>query len=228
MPDIFIEEEKRPIVKEEVSKEPIAHPVDFTPQSMFPLASFCKHPSGVSFVNQGESEEIHLFLRKHFVTNIPWIILSAFLFLLPLTFPLLSPTIPFASSVKPNLLFILTAFYYTVVFGALTFTSFINWYFNVYIVTNQRVLDVDFVNILYREVSATRINLIQDVTVKTGGVFRAIFDYGDVFIQTAGTEENFDFHAVPRPQDVAHEIQNLMAAVRKKEGAGEFEEQLER
>lgn len=196
------------------------------PKPMFPLAEFALDPAGVHFATQGEKEKIHLFLRRHFITNIPWILFIAFLSVLP---PVISPfmdiVLPttFLSSVNWAVVGLL--FYYIIVFG-FALVNFINWYFNVYIVTNQRVVDVDFYNIIYREVSSTRLNLIQDVTVKTGGVLKAIFDYGHVFIQTAGTEVNFDFHDVPYPQRVAREIENLMQSSRQKEGLSNLEESL--
>lgn len=236
MPDIFIEK-KLPVPKSTPpagggahagrstrhAPPPIPHP---TP--MFPLASFAMDPTGVAFSTQGENEEIHLFLRRHFITNIPWIFFSLILLLAPAAFPLLTAELPFISLLSPPLLLVLGIFYYLFLFGAVMLASFINWYFNVYIVTSQRVVDVDFIHLLYREVSATRLNLIQDVTVKTGGVIRAIFDYGDVFIQTAGTEANFDFHAVPHAQEVAREIEKLMEQARKTEGVSELEEALKR
>jgi len=248
MPDIFIaddtEDESRELPKgapsiEKLEKDPLAPPLEgekpgFLPEihhakhNMFPLSAFAVDPGGVSFATQGENEEVHLFLRRHFVTNIPWIIFSIILFVLPLfAFPFLR-SLPFIADTSPALAFILLAFYYIIIFGTVVLASFINWYFNVYIVTNERVIDVDFVNILYREVSATRLNLIQDVTSKTGGVVRAIFNYGDVFIQTAGSEVNFDFHAVPHPQEVSHEIEKLMEKARTKEGVSDIEEQIEK
>ena len=236
MPDIFVAEDNH-------KKEPVAHTttkermfatkhtaIPHKPKrSMFPLTAFAVDPEGVHFATQGEKEKIHLFLRRHFITNIPWIILSAFLLIAPVfLLPFVTGSIPFVSLLSGSTLFVLALFYYIVVFGIFILTNFINWYFNVYIVTRERVVDVDFVNILYREVSATRLNLIQDVTTRTGGVIRAIFNYGDVFIQTAGTEVNFDFHAVPRPQDVAREIEKLMEEARKIEGKSELEEAIER
>lgn len=223
MPDIFIaKENQKP--EEEMLSEAI-----HSRHSMFPLSSFARDPGGVYFATQGENEEIHLFLRKHFITNIPWIVLSILLLLFPpIIFFLFGNPIPAALPLSANTIVILTFFYYIVVFGMFMLASFINWYFNVYIVTNERIIDVDFVNILYREVSSTRLNLIQDVTMKTGGVVRAFFDYGDVFIQTAGTEVNFDFHAVPHPQEVAREIEKLMQKARKKEGISELEEAVRR
>lgn len=217
MPDIFVEP-KIPETKHEARKH----------HFLFPLAGFALHPEGVHFATQGHDEKIHLFLRKHLVTNVPWILLSLFLLLVPIVIaPFIQLILPFSTLLAPRLPFILTIFYYLVVFGFIILANFINWYFNVYIVTNERVIDVDFINIIYREVSSTRLNLIQDVTVKTGGVARAIFDYGDVFIQTAGTELNFDFHAVPHPQQVAREIEILMQQARKREGISDLEEKLE-
>ena|SRR5581483_1391030 len=236
MPDIFTSKkpeiviaDPQPLGEEEVVKKTESSsilPPHEDPKPMFSLASFALHPDGVYFANQGESETIHLFLRKHFITNVPWIVFSILLFILPpIALPYLISVFP--ANISPNLGLILLAFYYIAVFGVVVLASFINWYFNVYIVTDERVVDVDFVNILYREISATRLNLIQDVTVKTGGVIRAVFDYGDVFIQTAGNEENFDFVAVPHPQEVAREIEQLMEQARKEEGVSELEEQLE-
>lgn len=246
MPDIFISEKEEedgsprlpkgaPPIEKLEKKPPAGGPeklavlpeIRHAKHGMFPLSAFAIDPDGVSFATQGENEEIHLFLRRHFITNIPWIFFASVLFLLPpLAFPLLG-TVPFLSLLSGSAVFVLVAFYYIIVFGSVVLTSFMNWYFNVYIVTNERVVDVDFINILYREVSSTRLNLIQDVTTKTGGVIRAIFNYGDVFIQTAGTEANFDFHAVPHPQDVAREIEKLMEKARGKEGKPQLEEAME-
>lgn len=194
---------------------------------MFPLAEFVLNPEGIHFATQGKEEKIHLFLRRHFITNLPWVLFSLALILLPiLALPFIQVLFPFLTFFTPKLLLILTVFYYLVIFGVVIFASFLNWYFNVYIVTNERVVDVDFINIVYREVSSTRLNLVQDITVKTGGVIRAIFDYGDLFIQTAGTVENFEFHAVPHPQQVAHEIEKMMQKARQEEGLSNLEEKL--
>ena len=43
-----------------------------------------------------------------------------------------------------------------------------------------------------------------------GGVARTIFNYGDVFIQTAAEVSEFDFLAVPNPDKVAKIIEDLI------------------
>src|SRR3989344_4281025 len=64
--------------------------------------------------------------------------------------------------------------------------SFIGWFFNVFIVTDERIIDIDFYSLIYKEISDTKIERIQDVTVTQGGVVRALFNFGTVYIQTAG------------------------------------------
>jgi hypothetical protein len=42
-----------------------------------------------------------------------------------------------------------------------------------------------------------------------GGVVRTIFNYGDVLIQTASEVPNFEFLAVPKPDQVVKVLQDL-------------------
>jgi hypothetical protein len=78
------------------------------------------------------------------------------------------------------------------------------------LITNERIVDVDFYNVLYKEVTATRIEKIEDVTSKSGGFIESFFHYGDVFVQTAGNELNIEFLEVPSPSRVVRIINDLM------------------
>ena len=89
--------------------------------------------------------------------------------------------------------------------------NFINWYYNVGIITNKRVIDVDFFSIFYKEITVARLGNIQDITTKSGGYIQAFFDYGTIFIQTAGTDANVEFINVPMPSQIVQTINNLLA-----------------
>jgi hypothetical protein len=54
------------------------------------------------------------------------------------------------------------------------------------------------------------INKIEDVTSKSGGFFSSVFDYGNVFVQTAGTEANVEFMNIPKPSEVVKIINSLL------------------
>ena len=89
------------------------------------------------------------------------------------------------------------------------FERFLTWYFNVNIITDERIIDIDFNNLIYKEISDAKIDKVQDITYKMGGAIRTLFHYGDVYIQTAGTEPNFEFLAVPKPEQVVKILNQL-------------------
>jgi len=140
---------------------------------------------------------------------LPWVAITfALIFAPPIIFPIFVSR-QILPSLPANFVSVVGIIWYLVTFG-FVLVNFITWYFNVYIVTNERIIDVDFLNLLYKQLSSTRIARIQDVTYKLGGVIRSLFDFGDVFIQTAGTEPNFEFEAVPHPEAVVRKISELM------------------
>ena len=173
------------------------------------LSAFSINPHGVVFQTQEQDEQVILLMRRHIVTNVPWILGAIIAFILPI---LLSPFIAeiglFSSAGIGNM-FIFTLLWYTGIF-TFTFLSFINWYFNVYIVTNERVIDVDFVNLTYKQISHAPIFKIQDIKFEQVGVVAGIFNFGTVTIQTAGELPNFDFEDVPNPAEVVHIISDLV------------------
>ena len=211
MPDVFV----APSTSLPQEEEPTALPAQAVlPQkSPAPFAALMVNPTRVYFQNQDQDEQIILLLRKHWVTNLGWVITSFLMLLLPPFLAVFVPLLNLPLEISPSTLWLGQIFWYLVTFGYL-FINFLIWYFNAHLVTNKRVVDIDFHNLTYKDVAATRIELIQDVTFKVGGVIRNIFDYGDVFVQTAGTEPNFEFQAVPKPAFVADKISDLMAVER--------------
>jgi len=51
---------------------------------------------------------------------------------------------------------------------------------------------------------------IEDVNVKSSGFISSIINYGNVFVQTAGSEINTEFMQIPQPEKAAHIIQNIL------------------
>jgi hypothetical protein len=174
------------------------------------FTSYCEKPDDITFENQDDDENVLLFIRKDLITNLPWIITGFFLILIPLLIMPVLSLFHIPSFVFPqNYLFVLTVFYYLLI-ATFLFINFITWYFNLDIVTEKRILDISFEGIVYKNVAATKLTLVQDVSYTQIGVIRTIFDYGDVLIQTAGTVDNFIFDAVPRPEDAVHVVENLI------------------
>ena len=174
------------------------------------FSSYLFMPEEVRFETQDAGETIFLLLRKHFITNIVWIVFSILLLLSPFfIFPtvVLSGNLP--KQVSGNLLTILIFSWYLLTFSYIL-VNFLLWYFTISIVTNERIVDIDFVNLLNKKFAETRIARIEDVTMRTGGFIKTFFHYGDVHVQTAATDAVFQFDSVPKPDQVVRIINQLM------------------
>lgn len=88
--------------------------------------------------------------------------------------------------------------------------NFLNWFFNVGVVTTLRIIDVDFTSVIYKEVTETRLDRVEDITSKSGGYFESFFDYGNVFVQTAGKDTYIEYMNVPKPSEAVRIIDELI------------------
>lgn len=165
--------------------------------------SFCIYPN-IQFESQMPDEQVVLVLRKHPFTQISWIFTAVVLFFLPFIGNLF-----ISSYLTPSQLIFANFFWYSGVFSYV-FLNLISWIFNVGIITTRRIVDVDFSNVLYKEITVTVLSKIEDSTEKSAGFIGSLFNFGDVFIQTAGSTENIEFLDVPKPNEVVGIINNLM------------------
>jgi hypothetical protein len=172
------------------------------------FSAFNYMPDGVRFETQESHETIVLLLRRHWLTNLPWLLISGILLFFPIAaFPSLSSLIP--TNISLNFLTFIVFVWYLLTFSY-AFSQFLLWYFTVGIVTNVRIVDVDFINLLRKEVSATIISKVEDVTMRTGGFIPSLFNFGDVVVQTAAQEQVFEFIGVPSPARVVQTINEFM------------------
>jgi len=217
MPDIFVATSSQDKENKNYQADQIGEGNGLLPTAhVSHLASFFERPDGVSFKNQKGDEKILLFLRKHFITNLGWLFIVFVLVFLP-------PLISISSSrfsvfaifdLPPSFTIVLVIFYYLIVFNYF-FINFITWFYNISLVTQKRIIDIDFSNLVYHNVAATKLSLVEDVNYTQVGFIRTLFDYGDAVVQTAGEELHFDFLAVPKPGKVVDIVQNLIGRRRE-------------
>lgn len=202
MPDIFNSQTNNQEQKVS-SLLPITHPAGI-------FATYRENPSNITFGAQEPNEKVLLFLRRDFITNVSWITVGVVLFIVPTVFIILAKLMNTTLVTLPgNYSFVLQATYYLFVVIYL-FVNFIDWFFNTSLITNLRVMDVDFENIFYKDVSETKLTLVQDVSYKQAGFSETVFDYGDVRIQTAAAVDSFNLAQVPRPQRVVEVVEQLI------------------
>ncbi len=169
-----------------------------------PLSSFAYYPDRVNFVNEDPEEEVILLLRKHPVTNLKWIIFALGMILAPAFF-----TVMPIFELLPLRFQIISVVVWYMIATAFILEEFLSWFFHVNIVTDERIIEVDFHNLIYRELSEANLDQIQDVTVQVGGATRTSLNYGNVVIQTAAEIPQIEFESVPNPDMVSKVLRNL-------------------
>ncbi len=175
------------------------------------LAAFVERPHKMRFETQTHDEEVILLLRRHWFTNLPWVALVLVMALVPLfifKLNLLGQTdaikaIPFRFQLVGSLV------WYILTLG-LAFESFVMWYFNAFLITDRRIVDIDFWGLLYKSVSEAPLSKVQDVTHEVGGFWRVVFNFGHVYVQTASEIPRIEFRDVPRPELVHKKIAELI------------------
>lgn len=183
------------------------------------LNSYLERPKNISFESQQEGETLHFLLRKHPITNLGWFLSSIFMMLLPL-FVIYAFTRfqinTFVYVKAPTQALLLIIWYLLTMF--FTFESFLSWYFNVYIITNKRLIDVDFRGLWSKRISETALSQIEDATYETSKFWHIFFDYGNIFVQTAAEKSEFEFHSIPKPGIVHDKFTDLVEIYKKDHG----------
>lgn len=210
MPDIFVAKDKekkpkKPPVKPKVAKAKTVAEELKAQRTTNPFASLVIRPKKIHFDTQEKEEKIIFLTRRHLATNFKWILITLVMILLPNIVFRFFPEM--FSSFRFRTVVLLTWYLFTFSYA---FEQFLKWFFNVNIVTDERVVDIDFPTILYRDVTTTKIDKIQDVSAKTGGYVRSLFNYADVHIQTAGAEKEIIFEAIPHPEQVIKILNELV------------------
>lgn len=169
------------------------------------FASYIPKPTHTRFESQASSEKVVLLLRMHPITQLNWVLITAALALLPMFFPFF----PVYSFLPISYRLGLNFLWYLALFG-FAFQSFIRWFYSVYILTDERVIDVDFLHLAQKNITAAKIENIEDITSESAGFSSTFFNYGNVLIQTAGAEQEITFDAVPNPAKVTAILNDLL------------------
>lgn len=177
------------------------------------FGSLTVKPPRTRFESQDNDETILIIGRRHFITNLKWLALSCFAFFVPMFWG----EFPMVKALDTNTTFLLNIVWYCSLM-VFVIQSFLLWFYNVYIVTDERVVDVDFFGLLYKNINVTQISKLEDVNYSQRGIFSSFFNYGDVVIQTASEQMSddrsetsaFTFDSIVNPDLVVKIISQLM------------------
>lgn len=169
------------------------------------FAAYIPKPAKLLVDILSEHEQIILVLRQHPITQLKFV----FVFIVMLLLPLLFGASNIFGFLPLRFQFAASLGWYLLTLG-FAVESFLNWFYRVFIITDERIIDVDFISMIHKDVSTTKIDKIEDVTALNTGFLSSLVDYGTVIVQTAATKQELHFENVPHPSRVTSLLNDLI------------------
>ena len=91
----------------------------------------------------------------------------------------------------------------------LLYVKFVDYYLDVWILTDQRIVQIKQRSLFNREISEFDLSTVQDVSSQIRGVVGTFLNYGKIFVQTAAARDMFEFRFIPNPNKIEQQILEL-------------------
>ena len=163
------------------------------------------------FVHAKLNERVIHTLRRHWLTFIPSILLFLIMVIVPIVvYFLIQKMFPdlLSGSVAYPIL-VLFASTYALFSLLFLYGHFIDFHLDLWIITNERVIDIEQKGLFDRTISELELENIQDATSVVKGFWGTIFHYGDLVVATASSTSTIIFHDIPNPTFVRQELIRL-------------------
>jgi hypothetical protein len=162
-------------------------------------------------IKLASGEKVILVLHRHWILMFQKLLVAVFLVILPLiAFPMIKSFLLQYDTFDTSVLTPFLAFFLIIYFMLITLYVFIAWvdyYLDTWIITNQRIIDIEQQGLFSRSVSEFMLGRVQDITINVPNLTATMFKYGDINIQTAG-EKSFSIKQIPNIYDVKEAITN--------------------
>ncbi|MDD5750353.1 MAG: PH domain-containing protein [Candidatus Pacebacteria bacterium] len=156
--------------------------------------------SSNSFRNQAAGEQTVLVSRRHWIVLLGPILAMAVFALMPFfVYHYVSQASWYGQWL--GALCFAAAVYYFLLWDAL-FYNLMLYVLNTIVITDKRIIKNEQNGFFKYSSAELEIEKVQDVSVKVQGFWAAIFHFGDLEIQTAGTQNKFYFDRVPDPEKI--------------------------
>ncbi|OGI22097.1 MAG: hypothetical protein A2808_03675 [Candidatus Moranbacteria bacterium RIFCSPHIGHO2_01_FULL_55_24] len=164
----------------------------------------------IHFPGQRETETVVSIVHRHwfnllshlFIVFVMAFFLLGSLFLIPLLFPEITAGERFRFLIfLQNTLFVFLWLY--------GFLVWIDYYFDIWIITDERILNIEQKGLFVRHISELTYGRVQDITTTVEGIVPTMFNFGDLYVQTAGENGRFIFRQVPDPLHLKDTIMRI-------------------
>ncbi|MDD5605955.1 MAG: PH domain-containing protein [Patescibacteria group bacterium] len=100
--------------------------------------------------------------------------------------------------------------------------QWIFWYMDAWILTQERLIDIQLVTLFNRRISQIPFSQIQDVRFTIQGTWASVFGFGDIKVQSAGKESFFELRSIPNARKWAQVISDYSESTHPASGTGEM------
>ena len=162
------------------------------------------------FQGQHENEDVLRIIHRHWFNIIlQYIGIGCATIFLVVIFSILPKAAPITTDALPPLLLLFLLNTFLLFIWLYVFLIWVDYYFDVWIITNERIVNIEQKGLFNREVSELQFSRIQDVTSVVDGFIPTILNFGDVYVQTAAEEERFVFRQIPDPYTIKDMVMQL-------------------
>jgi len=169
--------------------------------------------------NPQDGEKVVIVLRRFWFTVLGIVLIGAVLCLIPFgvyyLFLTFSPGVLNDPVITPALAMIAVLYYLAV--WLFSFTDFVDYYLDTWIITTGRILNIEQHGLFRRTSSELNLSAIQDVTSEIKGPLQTFFKYGNVYVQTAAERQRFHLKNIAHAEAVKETIMHLSEQDRLKE-----------
>ncbi len=164
------------------------------------------------FQGQREDEKIILILKKYWFILF-WPFVKGIVFLLIAVILLYTKSVGFYIFNSGPIAFLYLA--WIVFWVSFMAYEYLNWHRDKFIITDHRIINIDQKSLFKRKVSELELEKIQDVSHEIHGMFATALNFGDVILQSAGSE-NIILSDIAKPA----EMQDIVVKLVKEANAG--------
>jgi len=161
-----------------------------------------------------EKDEYIMFeVRKHWFNLVVPSIFIITAMLIPIFIYSLFSILPvkIESDYNITILFLFLYVNWLIVLWIAAFIIWTDYYLDVWIITNKNLIDVEQFGFFHRQISTTRLARIQDVNSEVKGLFQTFLNFGNLSIQTAGSNTEFRIVGIDNPIQVRENLEKAIS-----------------
>lgn len=167
-----------------------------------------------AFPGQREDEQIFVYTRHHAIKFLPYAVMNVMFYLAPLiTMVFMSTNDIILDPEWKNIGALLFGLYWLIV-SFVFMVSGIGFYYDLYIVTDRRIVSINQHRLFSRNISEISFEAIQDIDTSAKNFWQLQFNYGDIIIRTSADNTSFPLKDIPSPKKIAYFITDLLEQTR--------------